>query len=68
MIGQEGTAEPPELSSGNEFETGVIGEEQEASFGKLDFELSLLSRYDSNVTLGNPQGRFEEKSDFLIQP
>ncbi|MDB4390918.1 hypothetical protein N9Z32_08895, partial [Akkermansiaceae bacterium] len=34
----------------------------------LDFELGLLSRYDSNVTLGAPQGRFDEESDFLIQP
>jgi hypothetical protein len=66
--GQEGAAGLPELSSGYEFETGIIGEEQEPSFGKLDFELSLLGRYDSNVTLGNPQGRFDEESDFLIQP
>ena len=68
VSGQEGAAGLPELSSGYEFETGVIGEEQEPSFGKLDFDLGLLSRYDSNVTLGNPQGRFEEESDFLIQP
>ena len=66
--GQEGMAGLPELPSGYEFDTGVIGEEQEPSFGKLDFELGLLSRYDSNVTLGNPQGRFEEESDFFIQP
>ncbi|MDC0282996.1 DUF481 domain-containing protein [bacterium] len=68
VSGQEGAAGLPELPSGYEFETGVIGEEQEPSFGKLDFELGLLSRYDSNVTLGNPQGRVEEESDFLIQP
>jgi hypothetical protein len=68
VSGQEGAAGLPELPSGYEFDTGVIGEEQEPSFGKLDFELGLLSRYDSNVTLGNPQGRFEEESDFLIQP
>ena len=65
--GQEGAGSLPELPSGYEFEAGVIGQEQEPSFGKLDFELGLLSRYDSNVTLGNPQGRFEEKSDFLMQ-
>ncbi|MDB4416303.1 hypothetical protein N9270_06230, partial [Akkermansiaceae bacterium] len=33
-----------------------------------DFELGLLSRYDSNVTLGAPEGRVDEESDFLIQP
>lgn len=68
LNGQEGASGLPELSSGYDFETGVIDEEQEPSFGKLDFTLGLLNLYDSNVTLGNPQGRIEEKSDFLIQP
>ncbi|MDB4425012.1 hypothetical protein N9274_00865 [Akkermansiaceae bacterium] len=67
--GQEGAARLPELPSGfYEAAATVIGEEETPSFGKLDFELGLLSRYDSNVTLGAPQGRFEEESDFLIQP
>ena len=67
--GQEGAARLPELPSGfYEAAATVIGEGEEPSFGKLDFELGLLSRYDSNVTLGAPQGRFEEESDFLIQP
>ncbi|MDB4446564.1 hypothetical protein N9128_02720 [Akkermansiaceae bacterium] len=67
--GQEGAARLPELPSGfYEAAATVIGEEETPSFGKLDFELGLLSRYDSNVTLGAPQGRFDEESDFLIQP
>ncbi|MDB4490761.1 hypothetical protein N9228_00090 [bacterium] len=67
--GQEGAARLPELPSGfYEAAATVIGEEETPSFGKLDFELGLLSRYDSNVTLGAPEGRFEEESDFLIQP
>ena len=69
VSGQEGAASLPELPSGfYEAAATVIGSGEEPSFGKLDFELGLLSRYDSNVTLGNPQGRFEEESDFLIQP
>ncbi|MDC0306218.1 hypothetical protein OAL16_03415, partial [Akkermansiaceae bacterium] len=56
--GQEGAARLPELPSGfYEAAATVIGEEETPSFGKLDFELGLLSRYDSNVTLGAPQGR-----------
>ncbi|MDA7861390.1 hypothetical protein N9B03_09480, partial [Akkermansiaceae bacterium] len=67
--GQEGAARLPELPSGfYEAAATVIGEGEDPSFGKLDFELGLLSRYDSNVTLGAPEGRFEEESDFLIQP
>ena len=67
--GQEGAARLPELPSGfYEAAATVIGEGEEPSFGKLDFELGLLSRYDSNVTLGAPEGRFDEESDFLIQP
>ncbi|MDB4762660.1 hypothetical protein OAG38_02865 [Akkermansiaceae bacterium] len=67
--GQEGAARLPELPSGfYEAAATVIGEEEAPSFGKLDFELGLLSRYDSNVTLGAPQGRIGEESDFLIQP
>ena len=67
--GQEGAASLPELPSGfYEAAATVIGSGEESSFGKLDFELGLLSRYDSNVTLGSPQGRNEEESDFLIQP
>ena len=59
----------PSLPSGfYEFEAGVIGEEEKLSFGKLDFELGLLSLHDSNVTLGNSRGRIEEESDFLFQP
>ena len=66
--GQEGAASLPELPSGfYEAAATAIGAGEEPSFGKLDFELGLLSRYDSNVTLGNPQGRIEE-ADFLIQP
>ena len=69
VSGQEGAASLPELPSGfYEAAATVIGSGEEPSFGKLDFELGLLSRYDSNVTLGNPRGRFEEESDFLIQP
>ena len=67
--GQEGAASLPELPSGfYEAAATVIGAGEEPSFGKLDFELGLLSRYDSNVTLGAPDGIIEEKSDFLIQP
>ncbi|MDA7608231.1 hypothetical protein N8589_01515 [Akkermansiaceae bacterium] len=67
--GQEGAARLPELPSGfYEAAATVIGEEETPSFGKLDFELGLLTRYDSNVTLGAPEGRFDEESDFLIQP
>ena len=66
---QEGAAGLPELPSGfYEAAATVIGSEEEQSFGKLDFELGLLNRYDSNVTLGAPQGRIDEESDFLIQP
>ena len=46
----------------------MFGSGEEPSFGKLDFELGLLSRYDSNVTLGAPDSIIEEESDFLIQP
>ncbi|MDA7871138.1 hypothetical protein N9B08_01750 [Akkermansiaceae bacterium] len=67
--GQEGAARLPELPSGfYEAAATVIGEGEDPSFGKLDFELGLLSRYDSNVPLGAPEGRFDEESDFLIQP
>ena len=67
--GQDGAASLPELPSGfYEAAATVIGAGEEPSFGKLDFELGLLSRYDSNVALGAPQGRFGEESDFLIQP
>ena len=67
--GQDGAASLPELPSGfYEAAATVIGSGEEPSFGKLDFELGLLSRYDSNVTLGNPQGQIGEESDFLIQP
>ena len=69
VSGQDGAASLPELPSGfYEAAATVIGSGEEPSFGKLDFELGLVSRYDSNVTLGNPQGLFEEESDFLIQP
>ena len=68
-IGQDGAARLPELPSGfYEAAATVIGEEEAPSFGKLDFELGLLTRYDSNVTLGASEGRFDEESDFLIQP
>ena len=67
--GQEGAANLPELPSGfYEAAATVIGDGEEPSFGKLDFELGLLSRYDSNVTLGDPDGIIKEESDFLIQP
>ena len=69
VSGQEGAASLPELPSGfYEAAATVIGSGEEPSFGKLDFELGLLSRYDSNVTLGAPGGMIEEESDFLIQP
>jgi hypothetical protein len=69
VSGQEGAASLPELPSGfYEAAATVIGSGEEPSFGKLDFELGLLSRYDSNVTLGAPDGIIEEESDFLIQP
>ena len=67
--GQDGAASLPELPSGfYEAAATVIVSKEEPSFGKLDFELGLLSHYDSNVTLGNPQGLIGEESDFLIQP
>jgi len=69
VSGQEGAASLPELPSGfYEAAATVIGSGEEPSFGKLDFELGLLSRYDSNVTLGAPQSLIGEESDFLIQP
>ena len=69
VSGQEGAASLPELPSGfYEAAATVIGDGEEPSFGKLDFELGLLSRYDSNVTLGDPDGIIKEESDFLIQP
>ena len=67
--GQDGAASLPELPSGfYEAAATVIGAGEEPSFGKLDFELGLLSLYDSNVTLGDPDGIIKEESDFLIQP
>ena len=69
VSGQEGAANLPELSSGfYEAAATVIGSGEEPSFGKLDFELGLLSLYDSNVTLGAPDTLIKEESDFLIQP
>lgn len=63
------TAELPTLPSGfYEAAATVIGQSEEPSFGQLDLKLGLLTQYDSNVTLGSPQGRFAEESDLLIQP
>jgi len=63
------SAELPTLPSGfYEAAATVIGQSEEPSFGQLDVELGLLTQYDSNVTLGSPQGRFAEESDLLIQP
>ncbi|MDB4702607.1 hypothetical protein OAH03_05790, partial [Akkermansiaceae bacterium] len=51
-----------------EFTAGVIGEEEDQSIGSLDFKLSIITLYDTNVTQGNDLGPRPEESDFLVQP
>ena len=69
-VAQDASSNLPALPSGfYEAAANVIGDSEERSFGKLNFELGLLSQYDSNVTLGGGlQGQRDGQSDFLIQP